>query len=277
VNEPHSPVRRVFVEGTYGQVHCRISKPKNSHKAAIVCLHMSPKSSIAFRELLPHLAADRIAMAPDNPGHGESDLPPAEPHVTIPDYAHSAWDAIDALIDGPVHLLGYHTGSLVAVEAARQRPEDVLSIVNMSAPIFTVEEENVLNQTYSPLPLDTEGSRFQIMWRRVIQNMGPGVSLQIAATSFAENLRAVDSYEWGHRAAFAWNQTYSKQLSELQHPILIINPHDDCYEQTLRVNDIIENANIIDYPAEGHGFCSTEPEKLAAVISSFISEHDLND
>jgi pimeloyl-ACP methyl ester carboxylesterase len=269
-------VRRTFVDGKYGQIHCRIAKPENARQAAIVCLHMSPKSSVAFRELLPHLADDRIAMAPDNPGHGESDLPPAEPHVRIPDYAQSAWDAIDALTDGPVHLLGYHTGSMVAVEAARQRPKDVLSIINIAAPIFTAAEEAELDQTYSPLPLDTEGSRFQIMWGRVMDHLGPGVPLQVAAASFAENLRAGDDYEWGHRAAFAWGQTYNKQLAELTHPFLIINPNDDCHEMSLRANDIIKNVNILEYPAVGHGFCSTEPEKLAATIKPFIAEHDTN-
>lgn len=270
----HAPVRRTFVDARYGQVHCRMAKPEQVSHPAIVCLHMSPKSSLSFRELLPHLAIDRIALAPDNPGHGESDLPPAEPHVTIPDYAHSAWDAIDALTSGPVHLLGHHTGSMVAVEAAMQRPEKVLSVINLSAPIFTEEEQRALHNEYSPLPLDAEGSRFRIMWERVMEHIGPDVPLQVAAASFAENLRAVDDYEWGHRAAFAWGQEYNRQLAEMTRPLLIINPHDDCYEQTLRARNRVKNANIVDYPAEKHGFISTEPESLATVIMPFILEHD---
>jgi pimeloyl-ACP methyl ester carboxylesterase len=109
-----------------------------------------------------------------------------------------------------------------------------------------------------------------------MDHLGPGVPLQVAAASFAENLRAGDDYEWGHRAAFAWGQTYNKQLAELTHPFLIINPNDDCHEMSLRANDIIKNVNILEYPAVGHGFCSTEPEKLAATIKPFIAEHDTN-
>lgn len=235
---------------------------------------MSPKSSLAFRELLPHVANDRIAMAPDNPGHGESDLPPPDPHVTIADFAESTWDAIDAVVDGPVHLVGYHTGSMVAVEAAEQRPDSVLSIVNLAAPIMDDEELRAADLAYAPLPLDIEGSRFQIMWQRVMDNLGPGVPLQVAAASFAENLRAVDDYEWGHRAAFAYGLRYNDLLGKLQHPLLIINPHDDCYELSLRAKGIIASPNIVDYPAVGHGFVVTDPEPLATVINSFITDHD---
>ncbi len=270
-------VRRHFVDGKFGQIHCRVVRTKDVGKPAIVCLHMSPKSSVAFRELLPHLATDRLALAPDNPGHGESDLPPAEPHVSIPDYAESTWDAIDAFCDGPVHLLGYHTGSMVAVEAARQRPEHVASIINIAAPIFTEAEQAALHSEYSPLVLDESGSRFSIMWQRVMTHLGPNVPLTIAAASFAENLRAGENYEWGHRAAFAFAQDYNRLLGELKHPLLVINPHDDCYEQSKRILDIDPNANVLDYPAEGHGFVSAEPEKLAAVVHQFIREHDNHD
>ena len=83
---------------------------------------MSPKSGKNFADVLPYLGADRLAIAPDYPGHGESDAPPAEPHVSIADFAASTWAAIESLCQGPVHLVGYHTGSMVAVECAHQRP-----------------------------------------------------------------------------------------------------------------------------------------------------------
>ena len=38
---------------------------------------------------------------------------------------------------------------------------------------------------------------------------------EMAAASFAENLRAGDDYEWGHRAAFAYAPTYNQRVSRL--------------------------------------------------------------
>jgi pimeloyl-ACP methyl ester carboxylesterase len=263
-------VRRTFVDGPFGQLHCRLAIPAEAPEAPVVCLHMSPKSGRSYHEVLPYLADRRIAMAPDYPGHGESDPPPAEPPVTVEDFAASTWAVVDAVGGGPVHLVGYHTGSMVAVEAATQRPGDVLSVVNISAPIFTAAELATLGREYSPIPIDEEGTRFQVMWERVLQHRGPGMTLQMAAASFAENLRAGDDYEWGHRAAFAYAETYNRNLAEIDLPLLVLNPADDCFEQSRRADELMKNGQRVDCPQWGHGFLNAYPQDAAAVILEFI-------
>jgi pimeloyl-ACP methyl ester carboxylesterase len=246
--------------------------PADAERPPVVCLHMSPKSGQSYHDVLPYLADNRIALAPDYPGHGESDPPPAEPHITVADFAASTWAVIDAIGGGPVHLLGYHTGSMVAVEAASQRPGDVISVTNISAPVFSDEERTALDDAYSPIPVDQEGSRFRIMWERVLQHRGPGMTLQMAAASFAENLRAGDNYEWGHRAAFAYAPTYNQKLAEIEHPILVVNPDDDCHEQSLRADDLMKNGRRIECAEWGHGFLHAFPADAAALILEFIAE-----
>ncbi|MDJ0709253.1 MAG: alpha/beta hydrolase [Woeseiaceae bacterium] len=271
---PH--VRRTFVDGPYGQLHCRLAIPEEARAAPVVCLHMSPKSGRSYHEVLPHLADGRIAMAPDYPGHGESDLPPAEPHVSVEDFAACTWKVIDAIGGGPVHLLGYHTGSMVAVECASQRPGDVISVINISAPVFTEEEQAALSGEYAPIPIDEAGTRFRIMWERVLQHRGPGMTLQMAASSFAENLRAGDNYEWGHRAAFDYAATYNRRLAEIEHPVLVLNPADDCHEQTLRADGIMKNGQRVECPHWGHGFLNAYPADAARVILDFIDRTERN-
>lgn len=264
-------VRRTFVDGPFGQIHCRLAIPEDADNAPIVCLHMSPKSGKSYHDVLPFLAGNRIALAPDYPGHGESDPPPEEPHVTVEDFAACTWAVVDAIGGGPVHMLGYHTGSMVAVEAASQRPDDVISVVNIAAPIFTEDEQAKLGGEYSPIPIDEEGTRFSVMWQRVLQHRGPGMTLQMAAASFAENLRAGDDYEWGHRAAFAYAPTYNRKLAEIDHPVLVINPDDDCHEQSLRADALLKNGRRVECPQWGHGFLNAFPADAAAVVLDFIS------
>ena len=264
------PVRRRFIDGPFGQIHCRMVIPVDAERPPIVCLHMSPKSGKSYHDVLPFLADNRMALAPDYPGHGESDAPPADPHVSVEDFAASTWAVIDAVGGGPVHLLGYHTGSMVAVEAASQRPHDVVSIINIGAPVFTDAEQANLDAEYSPIPIDEEGSRFRIMWERVLQHRGPGMTLQMAAASFAENLRAGDDYEWGHRAAFAYAPTYKRKLAEIEHPILVINPDDDCFEQSKRADAIMRNGMRTDCLQWGHGFLNAFPADAATLILEFI-------
>ena len=265
-------VRRTFVDGPFGQVHCRLAIPQHAPKPPIVCLHMSPKSGKSYHDVLPYLAADRIALAPDYPGHGESDPPPAEPHVSIGDFAASVGAVVDSIGGSPMHLVGYHTGSMVAVELAAQRPADVLGIVSISTPVFTEEELKHLNAEYSPIPVDEDGTRFRIMWERVLQHRGPGMTLQMAAASFAENLRAGDDYEWGHRAAFAYAPTYNRHLARIEQPMLVMNPNDDCFEQSKRSDALLKNGRRADFPQWGHGFLNAYPADAARVILEFISE-----
>lgn len=265
-------IKRSFIDGRFGQIHTRVADPLETSNAPIVCLHMCPKSGKSYADILPFLARDRLAIAPDYPGHGESDPPPAEPHVTVEDFAESVWTVVDSLNAGPVHLVGYHTGAMVAVEAAYQRPSDVLSIVSIGAPVFTEEEQAALNVAYAPIPIDEDGNRFRIMWERVLKHRGPGMTLQMAAASFAENLRAGEDYEWGHRAAFAYSPIYNRRLREIAQPIFVINPADDCHEQSRRADTLMKNGRRKDYEQWGHGFLNAYAEDVAAEILAFVKE-----
>ena len=265
-------VRRVYVDGRYGQVHCRLAVPEEAPKAPIVCLHMSPKSGRSYRQILPYLADARVAVATDYPGHGESDPPPPEPHVTIADFAESVFNVVDAIGGGPVHLVGYHTGAMVAVEAAVLRPDDVLSITSISAPVLTDSEVETLSEAFQPIPIDEAGTRFRINWERVLKHRGPGMTLQMAAESFAENLRAGDNYEWGHRAAFAYAAEYNRKLAEIEQPNFVMNPADDMFEQSPRADAMMKNGRRKDYPQWAHGFLNAYPAEAAAEILAFVNE-----
>ena len=267
-------VRRHFVDGPYGQVHVRVAVPPSATRAPLVCLHMSPKSSKSFAAALPFLARDRLVVAPDFPGHGESDPPPSEPPVSIEDFARSSWAAIDTLTSEPAHILGYHTGSMVAVEAAAQRPADVLSLVLVSAPVYTRAELDEFDAYFSPIPLDEAGRRFSIMWQRVLEHRGPGMSLPMLAESFAENLRGGEGYEWGHRAAFAYGERFAQTLGRLDHAVLVMNPDDICYEETKRCDALLRNGRRVDYPQWGQEFFMAYPEDAAAAVLEFINRQD---
>lgn len=271
-------IRKSYTDGKFGQLHCRGVYPPAAKRPPIVCLHMSPKSGRSFHELLPYLADGRAAIAPDYPGHGESDLPPAEPHVTVEDFAETTWQVIDdRLGDVPVHLVGYHTGSMVAIEAARERPDRVIAIVNIAAPVFTDDELAAMIEYFAPIPIDEEGTRFRIMWERIMHHRGPGMTLEMAADSMAENLRAGDAYEWGHEAAFAYAKRYVENLTKTEQPILVMNPNDDTFEATQRIDPCLKNGRRVDYPDWGHGFLNAYPKAAAKEMLDFFTEAERRD
>ena len=264
-------VTRHFVDGPYGQLHVRTAG-RDARQPALVCLHMSPKSSWQFTDLMTEVGKQRFTIAPDNPGHGESALPPPEPHVTIEDFARCVWTAVDAFTTAPVFLLGSHTGALVAVEAACQRPERVLGIVSQSAPVMTPEEVAQFEGAYEPIPLDEAGTRFRVLWERVLEHRGPDMPLSLCAESYAENFRSGDAYEWGHRAAFAYAATYPKRLSQLDQPILVINVNDDLSEHSRRADALMKNGQRLEKPDWGHGFLSVHATQTAHIVESFCRD-----
>ena len=69
-------VRRAYAEGRFGQIHYRIAEPTTTtDKVPLVCFHLSPNSGRVYALWLAEMAKDRIAVAPDTPGFGESDAP----------------------------------------------------------------------------------------------------------------------------------------------------------------------------------------------------------
>lgn len=246
--------KRFYVDGQFGQIHLRMAGPEQSTRRPLACLHMSPKSGRIFERFIAHGATDGTIFAPDYPGFGESCPPPADPPVTIEDYAQSLWDVVDALGLGPIDILGYHTGCEVAAEAARQRPDDVGKIIMISAPVFTPVELMALQDAFAEIPLDIEGTRFTHMWQEIVKHRGPGVSLETLATSFAENLRPGNAYEWGHRAAFAYAPKFAEVVKGLDQPITVFNLDDDLKAVTPRVAPYLKNGQIIDRFDWGHGF-----------------------
>ena len=246
--------RRQFIDGEYGQIHLRKAAPENPTAPPLYCLHMSPKSGRQFENFMRAASDDRIVVASDYPGYGESAPPPEEPHVTVQDYARSVWQVADALGHTMIDLFGHHTGSKVAAEMAHQAPERVNRIVMVSAAVLTDEERKEFNDFFSPIPLDEEGTRFKVMWERINHFKGPGMTLEMMAESMAENLRGGENYEWGHRAAFSYGTRFDEIVAALPHRIAILNLKDELFEHTKRAQAFLRNGEIIDCPEWGHGF-----------------------
>lgn len=260
-------IRRQFIDTEFGQMHCRIAG-NPSDKNTLVCLHQSPKST---RELIPFIeraSSDRRVVGVDNPGHGESDVP--EKPVGIEGYARAVWAVIDALGLGQIDLVGYHTGTKVATEMAWQRPDDVGSIVMISALVATDEERAAFKADFQPVPLDEAGTRFTHIWDKSLHYRGPSVTLEMLASSLAEQLRAGDAYEWGHQAAFEYSKVFPERLAGLPHPVTVLNPKDMLFEYTNRVRPFINNGAVVDHHEWGAGFLETDPAGAVVAVKAAL-------
>jgi pimeloyl-ACP methyl ester carboxylesterase len=101
---------------------------------AVVLLHQTPRSTDEYRDVIPLLAAGGYRpIAFDTPGFGRSAPLPGEP--TIERWADAIGRGLDALaIDRPA-VVGHHTGGVIAVELAAQRPDRIAALVLSSTPL----------------------------------------------------------------------------------------------------------------------------------------------
>jgi len=260
-------ITRDFVDADYGQMHIRTAG-QPSDNLPLICLHQSPKSSREFIEFMKLAANDRLVIAIDSPGHGESDVPSQK--MDIEGFATSIWSAIDTLNLGIVDILGHHTGAKIATEMAFQRPEDVRKIVMVSALVLTKQEREDFKSEFKPIPIDEEGTRFKHMWAQAIKYRGPKVTLKQLAFGMAENLRAGEAYEWGHEAAFNYNVYFPERIAALPHRIIVLNPNDMLYELTPRVGKLLQNGEVINHPEWGYGFMDTDTQDAVDAVKAAL-------
>lgn len=264
---PPAPVRRAFVDGRFGQIHLRRAGPAESPHPPLICFHQSPNAGSNFTLFLGEMGRDRLAIAPDTPGFGESDGPPEPPEIT--DYAGAMADVIDALeLDDPIHLLGYHTGVLIAAELALLRPTPIRRLVLIGIPVFNDEERAAFEKTPWPVPFKEDGASLVEEWNRLLHWRGPGDELPTLRRFFTEKQRAGECAWWGARAVFRHDTR--DVLPRLSQPILAVRAHDDLWESMPRAKDLIAPVDWIDLPGHRHGMFDVIPDELAAITRRFL-------
>lgn len=111
----------------------------------------------------------RACVAVDTPGYGDSDPPVDSP--SIADYGRSLLSFLDdlqmtgVLPHGPCDLMGYHTGSVIAVWIARHYPKRIRRIILVSLPALDEETRlsRLSNMHVFPTPRD-DGMNIQQLW-----------------------------------------------------------------------------------------------------------------
>ncbi len=260
-------VRRQYIDGRFGQMHYRIARPAGeTERPPLMCFHSSPNSGRIYEIFLGHMGTDRIAVAVDTPGFGESD-PPADP-PSIEDYAAAMGEVADALGFKTVDVMGYHTGSKISVELAKQRPDLVRRLVLVSAAVYTDEELRNQRTHFAREELTKDGSHLAEKWQEHVLWAMPGWTLDHVAMQFPDAMRRPEISWWGHRAAFNYNM--AQNLSAVQQPVLVLDPDDDLHEQTARAADIMQDGTVKHLPGWGHGFLDIHTEEAASMVRAFL-------
>ena len=259
-------IQRAFHDGPYGALHYRRVDPASTTAVPLLMLHMSPNSGRIFEAALLEMGLDRICIAPDTPGFGESEAPP-EP-VGIEGFARAMLSLIDALGLPRVDVLGYHTGAITSIVLALLAPERIRKVVQISSPVFTDAELRHLRAEYAAREWREDGGHLVEAWQNLQRFYGPEVPRAVLARNFTEGLRGGPAAHWGHRAAFAHD--LRPDLPRVQQPVLIVNPADDLAEQSPRGLPLLHNGRFLDLPDHAHGFIDVMPQRFGEHLRAFL-------
>jgi len=265
-------LRKRYVDGRFGQVHLRVAEPERPTARPIVCLHQSPLSSRTYETFMREMAQDRIVVAIDTPGYGESD-PPPKPVATIAEYAAGHGEVIDALGFGAVDMVGTHTGTRMAVELAIQRPKQVQHLVFVGCSAYTPaerEKQRAWNEDSFKTTENSKGEHLQVTWNNWAQFRWPGVTDAMIDRYISDCLRDRARATWALAAVFAHD--LMQRLPLVEQPTLVFNVQDDIYEATKRAGALLKRGRIVDMSPAGLWLLEVKTREVAAMVREFLAQ-----
>lgn len=272
-----------YAPGPFGQVHYQVwqsradgtasQSPASSPPLPLVLCHQSPSSSEQFTAIYPLLAARGItAIGVDTPGFGMSTVPDHPP--CIEEYADSVTAVLDHLGLDRAHILGQHTGSMVAMEATLRHPKRYQSLVLNTPTPFNERERAEWSAFLTPRQKawapKVDGSHLQAMWDRRCMASGPNWSnLAAMHREVVQMLRAGDTLWYGHAASFAYDQL--GRLAAIAVPTLILtNTGDLTYKFARRAAERRPDFAYRELEGGTHDIIDEQPEAFAAAVAAFL-------
>lgn len=275
IADEHVSYRKGYVDGPYGQIHFHLAHPSTGpgEKTAVAFFHQNPKSAEEYRPLLEIMGQDRLVVAFDTPGYGESDRPDTPPDMAgIADAMAVALKELGLGSDGngPVDVFGFHTGVFIASELAVRHP-DLVRKVALSGIAYYPQAYR--DERLASLPagksLPEDGTFILSRWHLVVINRAEGVSVDRAAKVFLEDIHSLDKSWFAYKAV--WSYAPEVQFPKITQPILVLQPHELLTEQTLRAHrEIIPHADLIELPDIVDDVFDTGPQEIADELAGWL-------
>ena len=154
--------RQSYVDLVHGQVRVR---RRGRGGVPILLLHDVPGGSCALRPLAEALGRDRLTIAPDLPGLGESH---PLPYPSLGSYVTALAELLDSLDCGVVDVFAEGLGTCFAVALAAHHPQRVRRLALDGLPLVRSRERRLYARHYCPpLVPDRYGTHLVRIWQQM--------------------------------------------------------------------------------------------------------------
>ena len=251
--------------------------------ATLLALHGFTGSGRTWDALAAALGPDVAVVAPDLPGHG-ANLPDDEAEYALARTAERLWEALDARGVARPHVLGYSMGGRLALRVALLRPGRVRALVLESAsPGIAGEAERaarVARDRALAADVERDGvAAFVDRWERLPlwdsqAALPDAVRAGLRAARLANDRRGLARSLGG--AGAGADPPLHDRLAGLAMPVLLVAGALDAkyvalaHEMAARM----PRARVAIVPDAGHAVHLERPAAFAALVASFLREHD---
>ncbi len=263
----------------------RVAGDLTSGAPVLLLVHGMAGSSATWRDVLGGLGARYTVVAPDLPGHGESDKPRQD--YSLGAQANALRDLMVALGVDRATVVGHSLGGGIAMQLAYQHPQFCERLVLVSSGGLGPEvswmlralalpgAEYLMPALFSSYLRDAGNSvsrrlaRFGIRWPHVEQEWRAFVSLvePESRQSFVRTLRAV--IDTGGQSVSAHDRLYLA----VNLPTLIVWGERDRIipvAHASAAHEAVPGSRLVIFEESGHFPPSEEPGRFVEVLSEFM-------
>jgi pimeloyl-ACP methyl ester carboxylesterase len=208
-------IKRAFLDTEDGQILYRIGGEGDP----LLLLHMTPRSSDEFRELMPILAPKKLVIAMDLMGLGDSDKPSRV--YSVADYAKTAIALLDELGIKKTSILGSLTGGYIAGEVALAYPERVEKLILCNVFGFDEEERDKILKRYAQgFQIKDDGSHLMERWLSRVSYVGKG---ELNHRCVLDDLKAFNAPVYTGLAVANYCLSAQERFCSIECPTLILS------------------------------------------------------
>jgi pimeloyl-ACP methyl ester carboxylesterase len=261
-----STTRRAFADLSIGQVHYAASG--DAAAPDVLLLHQTPRSWLEYREVLPLLGNRWHSIAMDTAGFGDS-APVA--HASIEAWAQVALELLDALHMDCAHVVGHHTGGVIAIEMAAAQPSRVASLVLSSTPYTgpAFRRARAERPAIDAVEQQADGSHLAALWQRR-QAFYPPDRPDLLEAFVRDALKVTGDLEAGHRAVASYRM--EDRIALVTQPTLLIRATHDPFAapHAAELLEHLPQARIVDIDGGMVPLPDQMPGEFARAVAAFL-------
>lgn len=256
----------------------------DSTKPAIVLLHGWPSSSLLWRNIMPVLAQDFFVLAPDLPGHGNSDKP-LNVAYSLSFFRQFILDFFDAAGISKAHLAAHDLGGSGALSFAVHHSDRIQKFIIMNTSPYPVRSIRLKLSLY--LLRQPWLSRFflhPIILKQVLKtgiynpsNTTPEV-IALFRTPWVKDSTTVSAFS--RTIGLPANELVEPvdKIKTIQIPTLILWGKKDLYfpfSTARRLHQDIAASRLVGVENAGHFCQEEEPEFIARTMHRFLIDEKI--